>query len=105
LLAAGGAERLGGLDALLSLALEHLKLLALVERALQLLLGGTQRGQHEAERVHTLLVALLHRLGEVFLDLGDQRHSKPSSPVPPRTCQCKWKTVWPPPAPTFTTTR
>ena len=89
---------------LLALALEHLQLLVLGQRPLQLLLGRAQAGEDQAQRVAALGVARAHRLLELVLDLGDQAHAgSPRESSPPRTCQCRWKTVWPPPGPTLTT--
>ena len=105
LLAAAVAERLRRLDALLPLALEHLQLLVVGERALQLLLGALERVDDQAERVAPLGVAREHRLLDLVLDRRDQAHAiLPVSP-PLSTCQCRWKIVCPAPAPAFTTTR
>ena len=62
LLAPAGAECLGRLDPPLPLALEHLELLVLVQRPLQLLLGGAQARRIEAQGVAPLGVALAHRV-------------------------------------------
>ena len=105
LLAAAGAERLGRLDALLALALQHLQLLVLGERALQLLLGALERVEDQAQRVAALGVARLHRVLDLVFDVVDQAHAiLPVSP-PPSTCQCRWKIVCPAPGPALTTTR
>ena len=74
LLAATGAERLGRLDAPLALALEHLQLLVLGQRALQLLLGRAERDEDQPQRVAALGVARLHRVLQLVLDPRDQAH-------------------------------
>src|SRR3954447_5997227 len=51
LLAPAGAKGVGCLDALLALALQHLELLVVVQRPLQVLLGLTQLGEDQAQRV------------------------------------------------------
>ena len=37
---------------------------------------------------------------QVLLDVSDEAHSNPGRLAPPSTCQCRWKTVCPPPGPT-----
>ena len=105
LLAPRGVERLHRLDALLALALQYLERLLLRERALQVLLGRAERVQDEGKRVAARVVAGAARVLELTLDLRDQRHSNPGRLAPPSRCQCRWKTVWPPPGPTLTITR
>src|SRR4029453_18173199 len=85
------------LDPLLSLALQHLELLLVVQLPLELLLRRAEVRQAQPERVTARRVPLAHRGRELVLDSRDQSH--PGIPVmrPPRTCQCKWKIVWPPP--------
>ena len=61
LLAPGGAERLLRLDPLLPLALQHLELLVLGERALELLLGALEAREDQAKRVAARVVAIAHR--------------------------------------------
>src|SRR3954454_13321959 len=98
-LAAGRAKGLGRFEPPLALALEDLQLLVVVQRPLELLLGGAQAREDQPQCVATLGVALLHRCGQLRLELRDQTH--PGSPrnEPPRMCQCRWKTVCPAPAP------
>src|SRR6185295_7382612 len=98
-------EGLRSLDALLALALEHLQLLVLRERTLQLLLGALEAREDQAQGVAPRGVPLAHCILELRLDLCDQRHSGIRVIFPPSTCQCRWKMVWPPPGPTLTTTR
>src|SRR4051794_3283860 len=104
LLAPGRMVGVGGLEALLSLALEHLQLLVLRQRPLQLLLGRLQTREDQPERVAAIRVAREHRVLHLLLEIGDETHA--ASPVirPPSTCQCRWNTVWPAPWPTLTTT-
>ena len=66
--------------------------------------------QDQAERVAPVLVAGEPRVLQLLLDARDQAHLVNSSrssrlQPPPSTCQWRWKTVWPPPGPTLTTTR
>src|SRR3954463_10916984 len=96
------AKRIRRLPASLALALEHLQLLVLLERPLHVLLGGPERRERHAQGVRALLVAGAHRSLQLVLDLCDQAHS--NGLPPPSTCQCRWKTVWPAPGPTLTTT-
>src|SRR5215212_3740339 len=105
LLAPRGAKRLLGLGPALALALQHLELLLVVQRPLELLLRRAQAVQDQAQRVAPLGVALPHRLLQLALDSRDQAHSGIPSIRPPRMCQCRWKIVWPPPRPTLTSTR
>jgi hypothetical protein len=90
LLAPAGAERVGRLDAPLPLALEHLELLLLAQRPLQLLLRVLERVEDQAQRVAALRVARAHRILQLVVDLLDQAHAHP-----PLMCQWRWKTVWP----------
>ena len=102
---------------LLALALEHLQLLVVGERPLQILLGRAQAREDQAQRVAALVVAREHRLLHLVLELRDQAHSSitavatagarrvATSGPPPRMCQCRWKTVWPALGPTLTCTR
>ena len=71
LLAAAPAKGLRGLESALALALEHLQLLVIVERPLELLLGRAQAGQDQAQRVPPRLVARDHRLLELLLETHD----------------------------------
>src|SRR5262249_2120945 len=115
LLAPARAERLRRLEPLLPLSLEHLELLVLGERPLQLLLGRAQAREDQAQRVAALGVAGERRLLQVVLKLLDQAHSSVTAVTDwrcasadglwPSTCQWRWKIVWPAPAPTFETTR
>src|SRR5262249_22924716 len=105
LLPPAGAERLRRLDPLLALALEHLQLLVVVQRALQILFGRAQLRQDQPERVAPLGVAGGHGLLQLALQLGDKAHPAIPQTCPPSTCQCRWKTVWPAPSPTLTITR
>ena len=100
LLAAACAERLGGLDAPLPLALQDLQLLLLAQWPLQLLLRALESVEDQAERVATLGVPRTHRILQLVVDLLDQAHAQP-----PLMCQCRWKTVWPALGPTLTATR
>src|SRR5581483_234763 len=104
-LAAAGAERLGGLDPALPLALQDLELLVLGQRPLQLLLGSLERVEDEPKRVAALGVAGLHGLAQLTLDRLDPAHVILPVRPPPSTCQWNWNTVWPAPAPALTTTR
>ncbi len=61
--AAAGAERLRRLDAALALALEDLKLLVVVQRALELLLGAAEAVEDQPQRVAARVVARAHRRG------------------------------------------
>ena len=92
---------------LLALALEHLQLLVLGERALQVLLGRLEarRGSGAARRGARCRARSIASLTSSSM-LLDQAHSSapPSLPArlrrlgpPPRMCQCRWKTVWPAP--------
>ena len=63
-----------GLDPLLPLALQHLQLLVLVQRALELLLSALKAGEDQAQRVAARGVPLAHRAPRAGLDLGDQTH-------------------------------
>ena len=92
-----GLVRLGRLGPLLALPLQHLELLVLRERPLELLLGRAQARQDQAESVAPILVAREPRLLELVLDAGDQAHANPGRLAPPSTCQWRWKTVCPPP--------
>ena len=85
------------LDPPLALALQHLELLVVLQRPLQLLLGRPQgwTGSGAARRARTSSRSRIASL-QLVLDLGDQAHPG-SPPVPPRMCQCRWKTVWPAP--------
>ena len=65
-------ERLDRLEPPLALALEHLQLLVVAERPLQLLLRRPQAGQDQPQRVAALGVPLLHRGGQLRLQLRDQ---------------------------------
>ena len=67
------------------------------ERALELLLGRAEGAQEQRQRVAARVVAREPASRELALDVGDQRHSNPGRLSPPRTCQCRWNTVWPPP--------
>ena len=98
-LPAAGAERLRRFDAALALALEHLQLLLLGKRALQLLLGVLERVEDEPERVPALGVAGLHGLLQLHLDCLDSAHAILPIGPPPRICQCRWKIVCPAPSP------
>src|SRR5262249_26965376 len=105
LLTPGRLVRVGGLRPALALALQHLELLLLGERTLQVLLRRAQAGGAPACDVATVAVASEPRLLELVLDAGDQVHANPGRLPPPRTCQCRWSTVCPPPGPTLTITR
>ena len=108
LLATGLLERLHRLDALLALALEHLQLFVLGQGPLKLLLGVLERVDDQAQGIAALAVARQHRLLDSVLDRLDPAHTLQAIlPMlrPPRTCQCRWKTVCPAPAPALTTTR
>src|SRR3954471_15973425 len=105
LVAAAATESLGRLDAALPLALQHLQLLLVGERTLKLFLRRAQARQDQAQRVAAVGVARQRGLLEVVLHPRDQAHPGIPCSRPPSTCQCRWKTVWPPPPPTFTTTR
>src|SRR5690242_2072229 len=100
LLAPAGPECLGGLDPALPLALQHLELLSLAQRPLQLLLRALERMEDQAQRVAALRVARAHRILQLVVDLLDQAHFHP-----PMMCQCRWNTVWPALGPTLTATR
>src|SRR4029079_8877164 len=84
---------------------KHLERLVLRELPLELLLCAPERAEQQRERVATLVVAREPRLLQLALDVGDEGHSNPGRLTPPRTCQCRWNTVWPPPSPTLTMTR
>ena len=100
-LAAGLAERLRRLAALLALPLQHLQLLLVGERPLEILLGGLQAREDEAQRVAARGVARQHRLAHLLLQPDDQAHSSTSAIAtaagtssrdagpPPRMCQCR----------------
>ena len=115
LLAAGGLEGLERLDALLALALQHLQLLVLRERTLQLLLRRAEAREDQDERVATVVLACEARLLELVFDRADEFHShslpgiepqwNPGSAFPANTCQCRWNTVCPARGPTLTITR
>src|ERR1044072_7872402 len=105
LLTAPGPECLGRLGALLPLALQHLQLLVVVQRPLQVLLRRAQAGQDQPQRVATVRVARGHRLLELALQPRNQAHPAIPQVRPPSTCQCRWKTVCPAPSPTLTITR
>ena len=81
------------------------ELRVLGEGALQVLLGGAKRIEDERERIAARIVARTAGVLQLTLDLRYQRHSNPGRLAPPRTCQCRWNTVWPPPGPTLTITR
>src|SRR4029078_12883776 len=97
------AKRLRCLRAPLALALEHLQFFVLLQRALHVLLGCPQGGERHAQRVRSLLIAGAHRSLELVLDLCDQAHS--NGLTPPRTCQCRERTVCTAHSPPLTTTR
>ena len=84
-------ERLGlrGFDTTLALALQHLQLLVLGQRPLQLLLGALQRVDDQAERVATLGVSRAHRLLDLVFDRCDPTHVMLPIRPPPRMCQCR----------------
>ena len=82
LLPTAGAERLGRLEPLLALALQHLELLVVVQRALQLLLRSLKAGEDQAQRVAARGIAVAHRALELFLDLCDKTHCVLSSRHP-----------------------
>ena len=67
--AAPVAVRLGGLQAALALALEHLHLIGAV-----VLFGLLEGVRDHAQRVHALALARLHRGPYVILHLIQQRH-------------------------------
>ena len=75
LLAPARAECLRRLDAPLPLALEHLQLLVVRERALELLLRVPKRVEDQAERVATVRVAREPRRLELVLDPLDEAHA------------------------------
>src|SRR2546423_13026132 len=100
-----GAKRLGRLDSSLSLALEDLKLLVVVERALELLLRAPEARKQQPQRIAPIVLARPHRLAQLVLESLDQAHAGIPLTWPPRTCQCRWKIVCPAPSPTFTSTR
>src|SRR3972149_1592909 len=105
LLPPAGSERLGGLEPALALALEHLQLLVVGKRPLKLLLCGLKRVEDQAERGAGILVASETCRLELLLDPLDETHAVASSARairslsgrPPRTCQWRWKIVWPAP--------
>src|SRR5439155_20405384 len=99
LLAAAAAEGLRRLDTALALALQHLQLLLVGERPLQLLLGRAKAREDQPQRVPPLGVPRERRLFQVLLQAGDETHPGTPCSRPPRTCQCRWKTVCPPPSP------
>ena len=70
LVAAGRVEGLRGLDPPLALALEHLELLVVGQRPLEVLLGRAQAREDQAQRVAALGVARERRLLDVLLDLA-----------------------------------
>src|SRR6185295_11994704 len=105
LLPASGAEGLGSLGPALALALKDLQLLVVVKRPLKLLLGRAEARQDQAKGVASLSVARDHRLLELAFEPGDEAHPAGPHSRPPRTCQCRWKIVWPAPSPTLTTSR
>src|SRR5262249_24121758 len=92
-------------DPPLPLALQDLQLLLVRERTLELLLGRAQAGDDQAERVAPVGVARERRLLEVVLHARDEAHPGTPCRRPPRTCQCRWKIVCPPPSPTLAPTR
>src|SRR5919201_4095699 len=100
-----GAKRLGSLHTALSLALENLELLVVVEWPLKLLLRPAQARQEQPQRIAPLRRARPHRLLKLGLQTLDQAHSGIPVTRPPRTCQWRWKIVWPAPVPTLTSTR
>jgi pimeloyl-ACP methyl ester carboxylesterase len=95
------AKRLGRLDAPLALALQHLELLVLAQLALQILLRRAQRREQKAQRIAARVVPREARLSQFVFHPFDQAHASPLI-LPPRTCQCRWNTVWPAPGPTLT---
>src|SRR5207237_6983321 len=74
LLAARGAVGLDRLQPPLALALQHLQLLVLVERPLDLLLGRAQRVQDQPQGVAAVAVALLHRVLQLRLEARNEAH-------------------------------
>src|SRR5439155_26149198 len=91
--------RLDRLQPPLALALEHLELLVLAPRTLELLLRRPQARQDQPQRVAPRGIPLLHRGRQRLLEPGDQAHRGRPLTSPPSRCQCRWKTVWPAPAP------
>src|SRR6266511_1364978 len=76
--------------------LEHVELILL---RLGLLLAAA--GSECLGRLEPPLALALEHLKLFVLDPADQAHPG----LPPSTCQWRWKTVWPAPAPTCTATR
>ena len=87
-------------DAIAENGATSLQDLTLRQRPLQILLGRTQAGEDQAQRIAALDVSSEHRLLHVGFELRDQAHSGF-----PKTCQWRWKTVCPALGPTLTTTR
>ena len=75
LLAARSPKRVGRLDPPLPLALEHLELLLVVQRPLQLLLRRPQRRQDQPQRVAPIGVARSIASLQLVLDPPDQAHA------------------------------
>src|SRR5581483_10708556 len=74
LLSPARAEGLRRLQPPLALALEHLQLLLVAQRALQLLLRRAQAGEDQPQRVASRTVASLHRRRQLALEANDQAH-------------------------------
>src|SRR4029077_4774840 len=99
LLPARGAKRLGRLDPALALTLEHLELLVVGERALELLLGRAQAREDQPEGIAARGIAGEGRLLDVLLDLAYQAHSCVTSVLlsgssVPCTCLCPSTCQW-----------
>src|ERR687895_2332841 len=104
LFAAALPEGLRRLDPPLALSLQHLQLLLVGERPLQLLLRGAQARQDQPQRIAAGRIALAHGALQLVLDAADQAHAAPRT-RPPSRCQWRWKIVCPAPSPTLMTTR
>src|SRR5262249_25109862 len=80
LLATARAERLRRLPPPLALALQHLQLFVVGERALQVLLRRTEAVEEQPERVAPRRVAREHRVLHLALELLDQAHGEIKAP-------------------------